>query len=188
MGRKAHESEEPTTAPEETSAEGSPSGEGAVVEGPDAGTEPAARLEAELAEMKDRYLRSLAEMENVRRRARLDVEDARRFANEILVGELLPVVDNFTRALEAAEQTTNFDALKSGVEATRRQLVDALTRAGLQKIEALGQPFDPNLHEAIMQVEPQGGQEPHQVVEELRAGYKLNDRVLRPTLVKVTSG
>jgi len=144
-------------------------------------------LEAELAELKDRYYRSVAEMENIRRRARMDVEDARKFANEVLISGLLPVLDNFARALEAAEQTRDFDALKSGVELTGRQLSDALSRAGLDRIPAVGQPFDPNVHEAIMQVEPQDGQEPHQVVEELRAGYRLNDRVLRPSLVKVTS-
>lgn len=146
------------------------------------------QLEAELAEAKDRYLRSLADMDNVRRRARMDAEEARKFANENLITELLPVLDNLTRALEAAEQTTNLEALQSGVEQIRRQFSDVLTRAGVEPIQALNQPFDPNLHEAIMQVEPQEGQEPHQVVEELRAGYKLNDRVVRPSLVKVTSG
>jgi molecular chaperone GrpE len=146
------------------------------------------RLRAEVADLKDRYLRALADMDNVRKRARLDADDARKFANEGLVSELLPVLDNFARAIEAAEQSPNFEALKSGVDLIHRQLSEVLTRAGLQKIDAMGQPFDPNVHEAIMQVEPQEGQEPHQVVEELRAGYRFSDRVVRPTLVKVTSG
>ena len=146
-----------------------------------------AALEAEVAEMKDRYLRAVADMDNVRRRSRMEAEDARKFANETLMSALLPVLDNFTRALEAAEQTTSFDALKGGVDQTRRQMLDILSNAGLERIEAVGQPFDPNLHEAIMQVPAGEGQAPNQVAEELRAGYKLNDRVLRPTLVKVTA-
>jgi molecular chaperone GrpE len=152
------------------------------------GDDRTAKLEAEVAELKDRYLRSLAEMDNVRRRARLDAEEARKFANETLMAELLPVLDNLARALEAAEQTTNFEALQSGVEQTRRKLAEVLGRAGLERIEAVGRPFDPNVHEAIMQVEPRDGQGPNEVVEELQAGYMLNDRVLRPSLVKVTSG
>jgi molecular chaperone GrpE len=146
------------------------------------------QLEAELAELKDRYLRAMADMDNVRRRTEREKEDARKFANEGLLSDLLPVLDNFARALEAAAQTTDFESLKSGVDQIQRQFADVLDRAGLQRIEAVGQAFDPNLHEAIMQVEPQDEQGPHEVVQELRAGYKLNDRVLRPTLVKVTSG
>ena len=93
-----------------------------------------------------------------------------------------------TIGLAQCRQTSDFDALKSGVDLIQRQLADVLGRAGLERIQALGQPFDPNLHEAIMQVEPQDGEAPGQVVEELRPGYRLNDRILRPTLVKVTSG
>jgi molecular chaperone GrpE len=145
-------------------------------------------LEAELAEAKDRYVRSLAEMDNVRRRGRLDAEDARRFAVEKFASELLPVLDNFALALRAAELTPTFETLKDGVALIHRQLSEVLARGGVERIEALGQPFDPNFHQAIMQVEPKEGQEPHQVVEELRCGFKLHDRVLRPSLVKVTSG
>jgi molecular chaperone GrpE len=148
----------------------------------------AQRLETELADMKDRYLRAMAEMDNVRRRARMEAETERKFANERLISEILPVLDDFTRALEAAEQTRDFDALREGVDLTRRKLTDVLERSGLERIEAVGQPFDPNLHEAILQVEARDGEEPHQVVEELRPGYKLHDRVIRPSMVKVASG
>jgi len=154
----------------------------------DAGDDPLAALSAEVAEWKDRCLRAAADMENVRRRARLDAEEARKFANERLVSELLPVLDNFGRALDAADQTEDFEALRTGVQLIHRQLDELLTRAGLVRIEAEGQTFDPNLHEAIMQVEPEGDQPPHLVVQELRPGYRLNDRVVRPSLVKVTSG
>ena len=189
MARKRTDAEEESHA--ETTTEGILNGDAAAAEDlrdPAAEAGPAGELEAELAEWKDRALRAAADMENVRRRARLDADEARKFANENLVSELLPVVDNFTRALEAAEQTSDFEALKNGVDLTRRQLLDALRRAGVEQIPALGQPFDPNLHEAIMQVEAQDGQEPGQVVEELRPGYRLHDRVVRPSLVKVTSG
>jgi len=144
-------------------------------------------LEQELSEWKDRCLRTAADMENLRHRTRREADDARRFANERLVSELLPVVDNFGRALEAAEHTDNPEALKSGVEQIHRLLSDILARAGLTRIEALGAPFDPNLHEAILQVPASDDQEPGVVVEELRPGYRLNERVVRPSLVKVTS-
>jgi molecular chaperone GrpE len=192
MGRKRQADEEFETiemaegAPEALDGEEPGAEDGAEAQEPDG--DRVQQLEAELAEMKDRYLRSLADMDNVRRRARLDVEESRKFANERVLTDLLPVLDNFARALEAADQNANYEALKDGVDLIHRQLTDLVARAGLEKIEAVGQPFDPNLHEAIMQVEPGPDQEPHQVVEELRAGYKLNERVLRPSLVKVTSG
>lgn len=163
-------------APPETTA-------GAVT----AADERIAALEAELGEVKDRFLRSVAEMENVRRRARLDVEEAHRFANSRLITDLLPVLDNFLRALDAATQTDNLAALQDGVTLIHRQLEDALERAGLSRISAVGERFDPNLHEAIMQVPAEEGQEPMTVIEELRGGFRLHDRVLRPSLVKVTS-
>jgi len=154
----------------------------------DGGSGSAGGADANGEDWKSKYLYSIAEMENVRRRARLDSDEARKFANERLISDLLPVLDNFSRALEAVEQGGTLESLKSGVDLISRQLNDILTRAGLEKIEALGQPFDPNLHQAVAQVEPEEGEEPHQVVAELQAGYKLNDRVVRPTLVKVTSG
>jgi molecular chaperone GrpE len=186
MGRKRHEqdAEEPRAqdsggAADAESPDGAASGEGSA-------NETAAQA-AEQEDWKSKYLYSLAEMENVRRRARAEAEDARKFASERLITDLLPVLDNFSRALDAAEQGGSLEALKSGVDLIQRQLRDTLTRAGLQKIEAAGQPFDPNLHQAIMQVAAEAGQKPGQVVEELQPGYKLHDRVIRPTLVKVTS-
>lgn len=167
-------------------------GEGAAGETESDGTQgelEALRAERDLwKERADQALRTAAELDTAKRRARQEIDDARKYASEKLISDLLPVVDNFTRALDAAEQNPSVDALKEGVAATHRQLIDALERVGLTRIEALNQPFDPNVHEAIMQVEPGEGQEPHQVVEELRAGYKLHDRVVRPSLVKVTSG
>jgi len=196
MRRKGatHQGQAPEEPVVEVSADGAAGAEtapGAAAAPPTARAEEGDRLaalEAELADARDRWLRAVAEADNVRRRAARDAEDARRYAAEKLVSELLPVLDNLQRALEATEQTATFDALKGGVELIHRQFGEVLARAGVERIEALGQPFDPNLHEAIMQVEPEEGQEPHQVVEEIRAGYRLFDRVIRPTLVKVTSG
>lgn len=145
-------------------------------------------LEAQLNEWKDRCLRQAAEADNLRRRTLREAEDARKFANERLVTDILPVLDNFGRALDAAGQTDNFEALKGGVDQIYRMLDGILSRAGLTRIEAVGQPFDPNLHEAIMQVPADDEHAPDHVVEELRPGYRLNDRVVRPSLVKVTSG
>lgn len=145
-------------------------------------------LARELAEWKDRALRVAAEMENLRKRTTTEAQNARKYANEGLLYDLLPIIDNFQRAVDAAEKTPNLEALKSGVDLIYRQLNEVLEKVGLEPIKAVGQPFDPNVHQAVMQVDPEDGQEPHQVVEELRPGYRFHDRVLRPTMVKVTSG
>lgn len=147
-----------------------------------------ADLQQECAEWKERALRAAADLENFRRRSAVEAQNARKYANEGLIYDLLPVLDSFQRAVEAADKTQNFEALKSGVDLIQRQLDDVLKKVGLEVIPAVGEPFDPNVHQAVMQVEPEDGQPPHIVVDELRPGYKLNDRVLRPTLVKVTSG
>jgi molecular chaperone GrpE len=97
------------------------------------------------------------------------------------------VLDNLERALQAAESTQNFEALRDGVSLTHKQLLESLGKSGLEPIEAVGKPFDPALHEAIMQVEASNGQAPNTVVEELRKGYTLNGRVLRASLVKVAA-
>ncbi len=145
-------------------------------------------LTRELAEWKDRALRAAAELENFRKRATAEAQTARKYANEGLLYDLLPVIDNFQRAVDAAEKMPNLEALKSGVDLIYRQFSEVLEKVGLETIDAVGQPFDPNVHQAVMQVEPEDGQEPHVVVEELRPGYRFHDRVLRPSMVKVTSG
>jgi molecular chaperone GrpE len=195
MLRKKHAKKEETHSEQQRAMEteqqdlmGEEAADGAARHGDPPAAGEVERLRSEAAEWKDRALRALADMENVRRRARQEAEDARRYASQSLVEELLPVLDNLNRALEHAEQNPDPEALCSGVELIRRQLTEVLEKAGLARIEAVGQPFDPNLHEAIMQVEPQEGQAPHEVVEELRAGYRMKDRVVRPSLVKVTSG
>ena len=146
-----------------------------------------AELELELSDARDRYVRTLAEMENLRRRSRVEIENAARSGSERLAGELLPVLDNFERAMQTAASISKVDELLSGVELIHRQLFEALRRAGVRRIECIGLPFDPNLHEAIMRTEAEDGTESGVIVEELRPGYLLQDRVLRASLVKVTA-
>jgi molecular chaperone GrpE len=137
------------------------------------------------AEAQDNFLRARADIDNYRRRARQEMDDVRRYGVEQIITSLLPVLDNFERALGAAQTSENSDALKEGISLIYRQLQEVLTKAGVEPIQAAGQPFDPQLHEAIMQVEAPAGTAPNTVVEELRTGYRLGDRVIRASLVKV---
>jgi molecular chaperone GrpE len=136
------------------------------------------------AENHDRFLRTLAEFDTFRRRTRQEMEDARRQAIEKLAADLLPVLDNFERALLHSGDGKE-DPVREGVLLTHKQLADVLARHEIQPIEALGRPFDPHLHEAIMRVDPGPEHEPGTVVEELRKGYTIGGRVLRASLVKV---
>jgi molecular chaperone GrpE len=146
-----------------------------------------AEQERVATENHDKFMRALADLENYRRRARQELEEVRLYGNETLISNLLGVMDNLERALQAAESSQNFEALRDGVSLTHKQLLESLGKSGLQPIEAVGKPFDPSLHEAIMQVEAGEGQEPNTVVEELRKGYTLHGRVLRASLVKVAA-
>jgi molecular chaperone GrpE len=137
------------------------------------------------ADNNDKFLRAVADLDNYRRRARQEMDEVRKFGNEQLISDLLGVLDNFERAVQAAETSQNAEALRDGVSLIHRQLLDTLAKAGLEPIEALHQPFDPTLHEAIMQVEAEE-HEPNTVVEELRKGYQLHGRLIRPSLVKVS--
>jgi molecular chaperone GrpE len=148
-------------------------------------SERLAEQERVAAENHDKFMRALADLENYRRRARQELEEVRLYGNEALISNLLGVADNLERALQAAESTQNFEALRDGVLLTHKQLLETLAKSGLEPIDAVGKPFDPSLHEAIMQVEADEGQKPHTVIEELRKGYTLNGRVLRASLVKV---
>jgi len=141
-------------------------------------------LERELAEQKDRMLRAMAEADNVRRRAQRDAEDRVRYANEALLRELIPVLDNLDRALASARAAGGAESVVSGVELIQRELLRVLERAGVARYSAVGQPFDPTRHEAIARVvSPQAAA--NTVVSEQLPGYLLHDRVLRPALVAV---
>jgi molecular chaperone GrpE len=137
------------------------------------------------ADSHDKFLRTMADFDNFRRRTRQEMEDARRYAVEKFVADLLPALDNFERALQHTEGNGGDDAVREGILLIHRQLMDTLAKHGVEAIEAVGKPFDPRFHEAIMRVEPGPGQEPGTVVEELRKGYLLHGRVIRASLVKV---
>ena len=142
-------------------------------------------LEAKIAEQEALYLRLRADYDNLARRTRLDREASEKYRAQSLLTDLLPVIDNLDRALLAEANANNEPSpLYKGVDMVYRQLLDATTREGLEVIEAIGQPFDPNVHQAVMQ-ESDSEQQPGVVLKELQKGYKLKDRVLRPSMVSV---
>jgi molecular chaperone GrpE len=144
-----------------------------------------AELEAKIAEQEALYLRLRADYDNLARRTRLDREASEKYRAQSLLTDLLPVIDNLDRALLAEANANNEPSpLYKGVDMVYRQLLDATTREGLEVIEAIGQPFDPNVHQAVMQ-ESDSEQQPGTVLKELQKGYKLKDRVLRPSMVSV---
>jgi molecular chaperone GrpE len=137
----------------------------------------------EVAKNLDLYLRARADLENYRKRAQRDKEDLVRFANENLLRELLPVLDNLERAIAHAQNGES--GLLQGVEMTLGQLRKVLERAGVTAVTAEGQPFDPACHEAMGQLESPD-HSPNTVIQELQKGFLLNERLLRPTLVMVS--
>jgi molecular chaperone GrpE len=138
----------------------------------------------EAAESHDRYLRTLAEFENFRRRTARERDDWRRQAQEALLREILPVLDDFERALAAPSAPDAEPAFRTGVELIHRNFLTALERLGVRPFEAVGQPFDPTRHEAVGRVERADVDDETVVAEPLR-GYLFQDRVLRPAQVVV---
>src|SRR6266540_2658533 len=134
----------------------------------------------------DRLLRTTADLENFKKRAVREKQDAIRFANASLLEKLIPALDNFDMALAAAHNVegNSLESLKTGIAMVHNQLKSVLTEAGLEEIDATNQPFDPNLHEAVSQRESADAPE-GQVLQQLRKGYRLRDRLLRPASVVV---
>jgi len=148
-------------------------------------------LKAELLEAKTQaeeyfnYLQRLkAEFDNFRKRTGKEKEEISKYASERIISSLLPVLDNFERALESAKKNKDFDSFSQGVEMIFRQFMKILEEEGLRPIEAVGKPFDPNLHEAMFREE--SDQEENIILEELQKGYYLKDKVIRPSRVKVS--
>jgi molecular chaperone GrpE len=135
----------------------------------------------------DRALRAMAELDNAKKRAAREREDYTRYANESLLRELLPVLDNFERALQAAKSEPAAAAVTTGVELIQRELFRVLEKFGVTFFDSVGQPFDPTRHEAIARVSAPGQPE-MTVVGETARGYMLNGRVLRPAMVTVAMG
>jgi molecular chaperone GrpE len=145
------------------------------------------QLEAKEQEAKsnyDRLLRQTAELDNFKKRTARERDEAIRFANEALVKDLLPVVDNLERAVAHASGGGNGKPLVEGVELVLRQFLDVLMKHGAVQIQAVGQPFDPAKHEAMVQVES-SDHETNSIVEEFQKGYIFRERLLRPALVSV---
>ena len=150
-----------------------------------------ARLEArekEAAENYDRYLRAAAELDNYRKRAARDKEDAIKYGNEKLIKDILPILDSLDRALHQTSDLSarnNFEAFQQGLELIHTQILGCLERHGVVKIAAKGEEFDPEKHEALMQVQTPE-MESNRVVDEYESGYTLHGRLLRPSKVSVS--
>jgi len=148
-------------------------------------------LEKQLAEAREearqnheRWLRERADLENLKKRAARERAETIRFANEQVLKDMLPIVDNLERAVEHARSGGDGQPLVEGVALVLKSLLDVLERHGVTRVEAKGVPFDPTHHEAMAHVESDE-HEPNVIVEEHQAGYRLNDRLLRPALVSV---
>jgi molecular chaperone GrpE len=142
------------------------------------------QLKEQIDEEKNKYLRLLADYDNFRRRATLDKEALQKYQSQNVLTNLIPVLDNFSRAIAVEAKSDEARTMMEGMDMIYRSLVDALKSEGLVEIEALDQEFDPNYHQAIMtgneEDKPSGV-----VLEEMQKGYILKDRVLRPSMVKV---
>jgi molecular chaperone GrpE len=144
-------------------------------------------LQADLERFRDLALRSQADFENYRKRSIREREEAVKFANFSLVEKLIPVLDSFDLGLVAAKSSEAAAPIVSGMEMVRRQLEDVLHQFGVEGMDATGQPFDPNLHEAVAQ-EPSAEVPEGNVVRQLRKGYRLRERLVRAALVVVSGG
>ena len=161
-----------------------------VVDGEPAGEEDtsiAGQLKIELAAAENRALMAVADLENYRKRAKKQIQDQTRYASIGMMGEILESVDNLNRAVEAAQKEGSNSALLEGVKMVADQILGILKSNKCEQIESIGQPFDPNQHQAI-QMQPSDEFEANTVMVEALAGYKLHDRIIRPAQVFVSTG
>lgn len=171
----------------------------AAVEGVESGEPPAAatssdntpedevgKLRREIADLRDRSMRTLADFDNFRKRSERERQDLKKYAQVEIIREYLGIIDNLDLALSAAGTASGTaDDLKRGVEMIHRQMLDLLKRNGVKEINALGEPFDPAVHEAVSREEDPAVKTPT-VTGEMRRGYFIYDRLLRPSMVKVS--
>jgi len=141
--------------------------------------------EKEAQENYDRYLRLSAEMENYKKRVEKEKSETYKFANENILKDLLPVLDNLERALEHGRETGNLKALLDGIEVTHKSFWTVLEKYGITRIEAMGEAFAPNHHEAVM-VQEDAQRPAGQVISQLQIGYRLHNRLVRPAMVVVS--
>ncbi len=189
MSKEANEANETERAPSTPAPEGTP-GEVANPESvPQVTPEELAALREKAAQvdgLKDRVLRTVADLENFRKRAARERQEAVQYANQSLLEKLIPALDNLDMALSAVSSTqaNSVDSLKTGVEMVLVQLKGVVRDAGLEEISAQGQPFDPTWHEAVSEQESTDVPDGH-VLQQLRKGYRLQQRLLRPANVVV---
>ncbi len=167
------------SASEESSEDQAPSEDDAV--------ESEDKLVAEVEKYKDIALRAEAEMQNLRRRAERDVQNAHKYGIERLLQNLLPVLDSLEKAVEVSEAAASDDddPQLEGIRLCSKLFVDVLTREGVEALDPLGEPFDPNLHEALSMIE-NPDLEPNSVMAVIQKGYRLNERLVRPAKVMVS--
>ena len=176
---------------ETTSEQKTPETESAAESTSDSGTGSGLReqLEAAIAERdanREQWLRSEAELENYRKRVRKENEELLKFQSLFLARDLLPGLDNLDRAITAAEESGNVEDLMQGIRMVSQQFREVFSRHAIEAISAKEQPFDPNLHEAVQQI-PSADHPPMTVLEELETGYRMHDRVIRPSKVLVSA-
>lgn len=180
----AEENDNPKSADDEAQAED----RATPVAGADVGQptpeDPLELAKAEQQKLKDQLLRTLADFDNFRKRTRRELEAAERRGRDDTLKEMLPVFDNLDRAGAHAGTATDVKALADGIMLVLRQFTDTLAKLGVERVVALGQPFDPALHEAVQQLETSDF-EPGSIAAEVQAGYRDGDKLIRPSLVVV---
>lgn len=167
--------EEQTTEQEETPVESS-----------DEINEKYNKLQEEYDKLNQQYIRLAADFDNYRKRQEHERENLIKYGKETALKSLLEVLDNFERGQKALEKVEDCEKVKESFNLVHKQVIDAMTKLGLEEIKAIGEEFDPNFHEAVMQT-PTSDHPEHTVINELQKGYKIGDKVLRPTLVNVAT-
>ena len=190
---EAEAPEAPKTAPPEGAdenngaAEGSGEPEAEAPAEPEIPKDPLTAAKEELAQWRDRALRTQADLENFRKRSARDRSEAIKYGNASLLEELLPIADNFEMGLAAATAEDAESSIAQGMQMVHKQLVEFLSNNGLKEVESDGKAFDPNLHEALSQ-QPSDEVPEGQIISTMRKGYLLNDRLLRAANVVVSTG
>ena len=174
-----------SAAQEQNESEQSQTPEGSGVDDVEVEVSELEALKDELTQAKEQALRAAAEAQNIRRRAEQDVEKAHKFGLEKFINDVLPVADNLERSIEAASaEGADLKVITEGVELTLKSLLDALKRHQVEQISPEGEPFDPQLHQAMTMVE-QPDAEPNSVINVFQKGYTLHGRLVRPAMVVV---
>jgi molecular chaperone GrpE len=187
MAQKHKEKQSPPAEPESAENDAAPEASGAEETVRAECEELLANKEDEIKQLQDRVLRLAAEMENTRKRLERERTDGICFANESLIREMLPVMDNLERAIDHGEKEGDGENLLEGVRMTAKSFMDVLAKFGCVPFESVGKPFDPKFHEAIMQ-QPSPDQPENTVIQEFQKGYTIHDRLLRPAMVVVSKG